>query len=202
MSESLTSKSPPTVDEAFARYVQARHVIPLDRCNAPGDLMAVGSSHDDGVATRTPHQWSSAAVPTDFDDPGPGGPDTQGYACSSDASRVRQDERMPWNVHQVASLPAPVDEAFEVVKTRLRIQLAHYLADHPEARIGEIIDAVGSERATVRSNLHALEELGVVYASLPTGQRESQLVRYSLNRTRWTEMIIRVITYLPAAPNS
>lgn len=107
---------------------------------------------------------------------------------------------MSWNVHEVAALPAGVDEAYEVVKTRLRIQIAHYLADHPAARIGEIIDAVGSERATVRSNLSALEELGVVSVSLPAGQREAQRVLYTLNRARWIEMVIRVITYLPPAP--
>src|SRR5436305_1168903 len=64
--------------------------------------------------------------------------DMSDSACSSNAPLVRQDEPMPWNVHQVAALPALVDEAFEVVKTRLRIQIAHYLADHPGAQIGEI----------------------------------------------------------------
>ena len=108
---------------------------------------------------------------------------------------------MPWNVHQVAGLPAGVDEAYEVVKSRLRIQIAHYLADHSDAQISDIIAAVGSERGTVRSSLAALEALGVVTVSLPVGQREAQRVRYSLNRTRWMEMLIRVMTYLPAAPD-
>lgn len=107
---------------------------------------------------------------------------------------------MPRNVHEVVALPALVDEAYEVVSTRLRIQIAHYLADHPDAHIGDIIAAVGSERGTIRSNLTALEKVGVVSASLAAGQREAQRVRYSLNRTLWTEMIIRVMTYLPAAP--
>ncbi len=108
---------------------------------------------------------------------------------------------MPWNVHQVAALPGRVDEAYEVVSTRLRIQIAHYLADHPEAHIADIIAAVGSERGTIRSNLIALEKVGVVSASLAAGQREAQRVRYTLDRTRWMEMLIRVMTYLPAAPD-
>jgi len=131
----------------------------------------------------------------------PGTADMCSTTRSSNAPLVRQDEPMPWNVHQVTTLPALVDEAYQVVQTRLRIQIAHYLADHPAARIGEIIEAVGSERATVRSNLSALEKLGVVSASLPAGEREAQLVRYTLDRTRWMEMIIRVMTYLPAAPD-
>ena len=53
----------------------------------------------------------------------------------------------------------------------------------------------------MRANLTALEDVGVVIASLPVGQREAQRVRYSLDRTRWTEMLIRVLTYLPAAPD-
>ena len=114
---------------------------------------------------------------------------------------MRQDDGMPWNVHQVAALPPRLQQAHEVIKTPLRLQIAHYLADHPEARIGEILEAVGSERATVRVNLIVLEQLGVVIASLPPGQREAQHVRYSLDRTRWMEMLFRLMTYLPAAPD-
>lgn len=132
---------------------------------------------------------------------GPGTPDAFGHVEWSGSWPIRQDEPMPWTVHEIVALPALVDEAYEVVKTRLRIQIAHYLADHPAAHISDIIAAVGGERTTIRANLVALEELGVVSASLPVGQREAQRVCYSLDRTRWMEMIIRVMTYLPAAPN-
>ncbi len=195
-------KSLRTAEEAFARYVVARDLVPpisstlQVKCGLAQQVCGWACQ----VGRKSVADRRRTCVAAIFDDP-PGTAHTAGAARSSNLLVVRQYEPMSWNVHEVAALPAGVDEAYEVVKTRLRIQIAHYLADHPAARIGEIIDAVGSERATVRSNLSALEELGVVSVSLPAGQREAQRVLYTLNRARWIEMVIRVITYLPPAPD-
>ncbi len=97
-------------------------------------------------------------------------------------------------------MPRTIDEAYEVIKAPIRIQIAHFLADHPASRIGEILTAIGSERMTVRNHLEALEKVGIVIASVPAGERRALWVRYSLNRSRWTEMLIRIINYLPAQP--
>jgi len=185
MSQSLMPRSPLTVEQAFARYVMARHLDPVTRITME---LPTNGGHRCATARRVTSTAGHASV------------GMSGWASSSHKPLMRQDESMPWNVHQVAALPARVDEAYEVVSTRLRIQIAHYLADHPEAHMGDIIAAVGSERGTVRSNLSALEKVGVVSASMAVGQREAQRVRYSLDRTRWMELIIRVMTYLPAAP--
>ena len=199
MSETPSSKSLPTVQEAFARYVMPRDLVansdrspkPVDEASSSnGDRAEGGHQRADMRTTRTtgPQVALGAAK-------------MRCRVVSANAALIRQDVRMPWNVHQVTALPPRVEEAHEVIKTPLRLQIAHFLADHPNSRIGAIMEAVGSERATVRSNLATLESLGVISASLPAGERESMTVLYSLNRTRWTEMIIRLITYLPAAPD-
>lgn len=200
MTKPDSAKSLPTLEEAFARYVLAR------RRNSPRPVQ--GQRADDPAGAKSLRDGCGTSLTCDNNRTGheadgdqiPGTADVSGCVGSPNAVPLRHDEPMPWKVHHVVALPASIDEALEVVKTGLRVQIAHYLANHPAARIGEIIGAVGGERATVRANLSALEELGVVAASLPAGQREAQRVLYSLNRTRWTEMIIRVITYLPAAP--
>ena len=199
MSETPSRKSLPSIEEAFARYVMARDLVAnADRSAWPlmwassrdSDRAQGGHARSDTSTTRTNRLRlvSRAAI-------------MRSPVVSANAALMRQDVRMPWNVHQVTALPPRVEEAHEVIKTPLRLQIAHFLADHPKSRIGAIMDAVGSERATVRSNLATLESLGVISASLPAGERESMPVLYSLNRARWTEMIIRVITYLPAAPD-
>jgi DNA-binding transcriptional ArsR family regulator len=111
-----------------------------------------------------------------------------------------QDDAMPRIVHETVPLPRLIDEAYEVVRAPIRILIAHYLAGHPAARIGEIIDAIGGERMTVRNHLEALEHVGIINASLPPGERKALPVRYSLDHGRWTGMLIRIINYLPAEP--
>jgi len=113
---------------------------------------------------------------------------------------IRHDDPMSWTVHELVPMPRTIDEAYEVIKAPIRIQIAHFLADHPASRIGEILTAIGSERMTVRNHLEALEKVGIVIASVPAGERRALWVRYSLNHSRWTEMLIRIINYLPAQP--
>lgn len=199
MSETPSSKSPPTIEEVFARYVMARDpVAGSDR--SPGPRMWGGSSNGDRAEGGHQRADMSTTRTTRLRLVS-GTAKMHCRVVSANAALIRQDVPMPWNVHQVTALPPRVEEAHEVIKTPLRLQIAHFLADHPGSRIGAIMEAVGSERATVRSNLATLESLGVISASLPAGERESMPVLYTLNRTRWTEMIIRVITYLPAAPD-
>ena len=199
MSETPSSTSPPVIEEAFARYVMARDLVAnCDR--SPGPRMWASSSSSD--RTEGGHERADMSTTrTTRLRVVAGAAKTRCGLVSANAALILQDVRMPWNVHQVTALPPRVEEAHDVIKTPLRLQIAHFLADHPNSRIGAIMEAVGSERATVRSNLATLEGLGVISASLPAGERESLPVLYSLNRTRWTEMIIRLITYLPAAPD-
>lgn len=200
MSETPSSKSPPTIEKAFARYVRARDLV-ANSDRSPGLPMWVSSSIGDQAEGG--HQRADMSTTlTTLLRVASGAATMRCRVVSANAALIRQDGRMPWNVHQVTALPPRVEEAHEVIKTPLRLQIAHFLADHPKSRIGAIMDAVGSERATVRSNLATLEGLGVVVASLPAGERESMSVLYSLNRTVWTEMLIRVITYLPADPET
>jgi len=57
---------------------------------------------------------------------------------------------MPWVVHEVVPLPDTVAQAQHVLGDRLNILIGHFLAGHPNSKIGAILEAVGSERATVR----------------------------------------------------
>ena len=65
---------------------------------------------------------------------------------------------MPWVVHEVVPLPDPVAQAEHVLGDRLNIMIGHFLAGHPNSRIGATLEVVGSERPTVRWHL---QELGV-----------------------------------------
>ena len=109
---------------------------------------------------------------------------------------------MPWVVHAVKPLPDRVAQAQEVLGHRLNILIGHFLAGHPASRMGAILEAVGSERATVRLHLQELEAVGVVTVDIdvPLGQRHGRFPRYSVNRDRWMEMGVRLISYLPAEP--
>ncbi len=107
---------------------------------------------------------------------------------------------MPWVVHEVKPLPDRVAQAQEVVGHRLHLLIGHFLAGHPASRIGAIVEAVGSERATLQVYLQELEAAGVVTVDVPPGQRNGAPPRYSMNRDRWMEMCVRLISYLPAEP--
>ncbi len=81
----------------------------------------------------------------------------------------------------------------------VNILIGHFLAGHPNSRIGAILEAVGSERNTVRTHLQELEAAGVVTVDIPPGHRQGLSPRYSVNRQRWFEMGVRLISYLPSA---
>jgi len=104
---------------------------------------------------------------------------------------------MPWVVHEVVPLPDRVAQAQEVLGHRLNILIGHFLAGHPNSRMGAILEAVDSERAMVRIHLQELEAVGVVTVDVPP---RCTSPRYSVNRDRWMEMGVRLISYLPAEP--
>lgn len=108
--------------------------------------------------------------------------------------QLSDDVGMPWVVHEVAPLLDPVAQAQEVLGHRLNILIGHFLAGHPNSRIGAILDAVGSQRATVRQHLQELEAVGVVTVDIdvPPGQRQGPFTRYSVNRDRWMEIGVRL----------
>jgi len=76
---------------------------------------------------------------------------------------------MPWVVHEVVPLPDTVAQAQHVLGDRLNILIGHFLAGHPNSKIGAILEAVGSERNTVRTHLQELEAAAVVTVDLPPG---------------------------------
>ncbi len=50
------------------------------------------------------------------------------------------DGGMPWVVHEVVPLPDPVAQAQQVLGDRLNILIGHFLAGHPNSRIGAILE--------------------------------------------------------------
>ena len=51
----------------------------------------------------------------------------------------------------------------------VNILIGHFLAGHPNSKIGAILEAVGSQRNTVRTHLQELEAAGVVTGDVPPG---------------------------------
>ena len=110
---------------------------------------------------------------------------------------------MAKTVHQIVPLPRPIRDAQESVRAPIRIVLAHYLADHPCSRMGEIIAAIGGERHLIQLHLNAMEKIGVVTVTRPDrADTNSRWREYSLDHRRWTELLIRLINYLPSEPHS
>jgi DNA-binding transcriptional ArsR family regulator len=108
---------------------------------------------------------------------------------------------MPWVVHEVKPLPEKVAQAQQVLGHRLHILIGHFLAGHPASRLGAIIESVGGERTTIRAHLKELEAAGVVTVDVPPDQRAGRTAfRYSVDRDRWFELGVRLISYLPAEP--
>lgn len=65
--------------------------------------------------------------------------------------------------------------------------------------MGEIVEQIGGERHTLQAHLAALERVGVVRVTVPGSAEDSPRWReYSLNQHRWTELVIRLINYLPS----
>lgn len=109
-----------------------------------------------------------------------------------------QDWRVRYTSHPYVAMAADVDEAYEIVRNSVRLQIAAHLVDHPDSQISEIVGAVGGQRHTLRSHLIELERVGVVTTSHQTGQRSGRWVTYSLNVERWNELYDRLRAYVIA----
>ena len=130
MSETPTSKSPPTIEEAFAPYVMARDLV-ANSDRSPAPRMWASSSNGDQAEGGHQRANMSTTLTTRLLVVS-GAAKMRCRVVSANAALIRQDSRMPWNVHQVTALPPRVEEAHEVIKTPLRLQIAHFLADHPQ----------------------------------------------------------------------
>lgn len=102
---------------------------------------------------------------------------------------------MPKLVHALSGLPSAVDEASQAVRFPSRILLVGWLSNHPKSQVSEIVEGIGSERAAIRRHLHALEVIGVVIASHPSGGREREWVTYSVDIPRWHILLTTLSTY-------
>ena len=65
--------------------------------------------------------------------------------------------------------------------------------------MGDIIDEIGGERHMLQAHLAAMEKVGLIVVSVPGPAGTATRWReYSLNHSRWTELVIRLINYLPS----
>lgn len=114
---------------------------------------------------------------------------------------IGHDDAMAFVVNPVHPLPTSIQEALEAVKAPARVAIAHYLASHPRSRMGEIVGQVGGERHMIKGHLTAMERVGLVVVSVPGSEDSASRWReYDLNHGRWTELMIRLINYLPSDP--
>lgn len=117
-------------------------------------------------------------------------------------SGIGHDDAMPASVHPLRPLPGSIQDALEAVKAPSRVLIAHHLASHPRSRMGEIVDKIGGERHMIQAHLAAMEMVGIVVVSLPGDSESATRWReYSLDQARWTDLVIRLINYLPSDPN-
>lgn len=99
---------------------------------------------------------------------------------------------MAYDSHPYVAMAADVQEAYEIVRNPVRLQIAAHLLDHPDSSISELVSALGGQRYRMHSHLVELEQVGAVIASHPSGDRERRRVTYSLDRHRWAELLRRL----------
>lgn len=99
---------------------------------------------------------------------------------------------MPNVSRAYAAMPADVQEAYEIVRSPIRVHIARHLAANPQSQISELVAAIGGQRATMYEHLVQMERLGVVELSHDTGQRSRRWVTYSLNVERWNQLVHRL----------
>lgn len=109
---------------------------------------------------------------------------------------------MRYTSHPYVAMASDVDEAYEIVRNSVRLQIAAYLIEHPDSQMSEIVAAVGGQRHTVRSHLVELERVRVVTTSHRTGERNGRWVTYSLDAQRWSELFDRLRASVIAATNN
>jgi DNA-binding transcriptional ArsR family regulator len=114
-------------------------------------------------------------------------------------SGIGHDEAMAARIYPLHPLPPPIQDALEAVKAPTRVQIAHHLASNPRSRMGDIVKQIGGERHAIQAHLSAMEKVGLVVVSIPGEATTSTRWReYTLNQSRWTELVIRLINYLPS----
>lgn len=109
---------------------------------------------------------------------------------------------MPYTSHPYVAMAADVEEAYEIVRNSVRLQIAAHLIEHPDSQIGEIVAAIGGQRHTVRLHLVDLERVGVVTISHQTGDRSGRRVNYSLDVKRWNQLYDQIRAYVIAAKDT
>lgn len=92
-------------------------------------------------------------------------------------------------------LPTTVAEAWEAVRTEVRIKVVKWLYLHPGSTIPQVAEGLGADRSVVTRDLHALEALGAVTADLPAGERKRRKVHWTVNAPRWQELIDQIANF-------
>lgn len=127
------------------------------------------------------------------------GPRSVDGANIATPSGIGHDEAMAARIYPVHPLPRSIQDALEAVKAPTRVQIAHHLASNPKSRMGDIVARIGGERHAIQAHLSAMEKVGLVVVSIPGEVTTSTRWReYTLNQSRWTELVIRLINYLPS----
>lgn len=99
---------------------------------------------------------------------------------------------MPNVSRTYVAMPADVQEAYEIVRSPVRLRIARHLAAHPDSQISDIVAAVGGQKTTIYEHLVQLERLGVVVPSHESGSRSRRWVTYSIDIGRWNQLVSRL----------
>lgn len=94
-------------------------------------------------------------------------------------------------------MPSAVDDAVAAFGTRLRMAILRRLTEagpQTPRELAAYLQVTG--RTTLLQNLDALENVGVVSAETPPGQRHGRNVPYTVNSTRLAVLTTAVGEYL------
>lgn len=101
---------------------------------------------------------------------------------------------MPHVVRPQVAIPEDVATAVETVKSQLRVEAMRVLRTSGRPHTGrQLALAIGVEyERAFQRHLTALEEIGVIVGAPPVGERQGQLVHYTLN----ADVLNRLLTAL------
>ncbi|MFC8598969.1 ArsR/SmtB family transcription factor [Isoptericola sp. NPDC057191] len=103
---------------------------------------------------------------------------------------------MPKKIAPPADRPEEVEVAITVFGNEVKNEIVRCLAGFPEgAFLGDVVTRTALPRSTVAPHLAELEQLGVVGADIPPGQRQGRSVRYSVTRARVAELLTTWVTH-------
>lgn len=107
----------------------------------------------------------------------------------------RHNGGMPRLVAASSDMPLNAARAQKAIATTTRLEVLHYLLNHPESTVNEIVTGSELAKETVRAALEELEET-YVSGTVERGKRRGRHVTFSVDRAKLAQDLGSLSAYL------